>query len=551
MKNTKRFASIDDIKPLDVKDYYAFDCANAVDIIRKAIDDKKSFHIRGDYDNDGISSIAILILALTSLGANVEGRAPLRLSEGFGLSVSMIDEIEDGVVITVDNGIVAFDAAKKAKEKGLDLIITDHHLPKIDCAGTIILPEADCILNPHIQEIKGEPGFDFYDYCGAGIALKLSESLLGSDHPLMNKLYALAAIATVADVMPLIEDNRRIFIRGCEAMRQGDITDGLYQLLFLNKIEVNNLPVDIPAYLAITSETVGFKISPCINAASRLKDDGAKIALNCMLCDGDNAKARTVATELYELNEERKNLTSQEIAHIEAMLSEAGRLNDCPIVVYSPESLPGLIGLDSGKLCESRGVPAIVICGKDDRCKGSCRAPDGVNMKALLDAVADKLVQYGGHSGAAGLTIKEEDIDSFRESLISLCKAKGITRKTPDELYYDLSIKSSDISDTLDKVTYMAPFGECNPEPVFMITEFNPEDIRVLGGKHIKLTSQGITAIGFNMLDGEGVEIPGTVSILGTLGYNIFRGAATPQITIKAIYSSSGDELYKSKENIN
>ena len=192
---------------------YAFDLKNAVEIILQAIANGEKITIVGDYDVDGICAVAILVTALRENGVEPDVIFPLRFSEGFGVNLAMIDRIQSGLVITVDNGIAAIEAMAAAKEKGLKRIVTDHHEPVV-VDNKIILPDADCIINPHIERLTGRGGYDFHHYCGSGVSLKLGEALLeGKPAKTIGRLYTFAMIATVADVVPLVEDNRNIYIR--------------------------------------------------------------------------------------------------------------------------------------------------------------------------------------------------------------------------------------------------------------------------------------------------------------------------------------------------
>lgn len=515
---------------------YEFNCKNAPEIITNAIQSKQNITIIGDYDCDGVCATAILATALRELGAEPTLRLPLRFTEGYGMKASMVDEIESGLIITVDNGIAAHDAIRAARDKGLDIIITDHHLPTIK-NGEIVLPDADCIINPHLEEAKQEGGYTFYDYCGAGVALKIAEKLLGKDHAILDRLYAFAAIATVADVMPLVEDNRNIYIRGAKAISNGNITKGLQQLFELNKINYRDIPDGIAPHFILSGDIMGYKIGPCINAASRMADDGASRALDCILSDDSSMTAIQRAADLIDINEDRKELTNSESSLINEYIKTHGV--ECPVIIHLPDSGPGIIGLHAGKICEDYKTPAIVINGHGDKCKGSCRAPLGVNMKQMLDEVSDCMVTYGGHAGAAGLTIREDKIDELRERLQQYCRDNGIEPDTDDTQYYDLEIDECDFAAISFELQQLAPFGEGNPEPVFAVHFTAKEQPKILGGKHLKLNGENACAIGFNMATngetpsciGEGQEC----LLVGTIGYNCFRGNVTPQLSIQLI----------------
>lgn len=605
------------IKPsvLNTNHAYQFDVKNAPDLLLKAMIDGQRITVIGDYDCDGIfaSCISYLgfnrlknllslytapgtrasmpetmrnhlvsftqrvyncdanqahnILALSkATSSNVRIRIPLRYTEGYGMKESMVDEVNSGVLFTVDNGIAAAGAIQKANEKGLTTIVTDHHsLPVVKQTQTIngenvnintyVIPPAHCVVNPHMEETMNEPGhYDFYDYCGAGIALKIVESLLHPSDKNLEPLYAFAAIATVADVMPMTEDNRNIYLRGVQAIRDGNITPGLSALLEVSKINVKNLPDKFPAHALITTDIMGYTLGPKVNAPGRVGtahpasaegDRGAERSIRCMLAT-DARQARDLALELHEANENRKNISKEMQMKCEEIIALNHMENDCPLVVHIPECRAGVIGLVAGYLCEKYKVPSIVLNGEGDKCKGSARSPEGANMKAMLDEVQQYLIAYGGHPGAAGLTISEKSIDKFRNSLYNICKEWGITSQRVDTVQYDLEIDASDVEHNLEVLTHtLAPFGEQNPEPVFLVRNLGIKDAMVLGGKHLKLIGDGVAAIGFHMAEGDTfvnhVEQNPKCDVIGTLSYNCFRGEATPQVSIQNFVI--GDEI--------
>lgn len=545
---------------------YAFDFKNSIDLIEQAINNGEHITIVGDYDADGISATAILKLALSELGADVSYILPLRFTEGYSIKPGIVDRIDEGLVITVDNGIAALEAIQLAKDKGLSVLIIDHHLPVMK-NNEIVLPNADCIINPHVEDVAAElahskqTAYGYVDYCGAGLALKVSERLLEGkeyDPELIDRLYAFAAIATVADVMPMTGDNRNIFIRGTGAIVDGKTTDGLYVLVEENGIDIHSLPAGLPPYALITDYTCGFKLGPCFNGLSRLYDDGATRALKTILVDGNPERARRLVGEMIEANEKRKDIVEKEMALIDKVIRDNKMENDCPIIVYLPESGRGIMGLDAGKLTERYVTPSIVICGEDEICHGSCRSPEGIDMKAMLDCgqeiMKEKgyqgMLAYGGHKGAAGITIRREEIPVFREELMNLCSALGIHSLKTDDVFYDLSIRADDVAHNIDYIyQHLAPFGNGNPEPVFMIEDFQIDQIRLMGSnkQHIKLTDpNGVSAIAFNGAEHgipEGIAVGNTICVMGTLGVNIFRGEAYPQISVQLFCDENHREL--------
>ena len=554
-----------------VRDSYKCDVSDAVSIIKEAIENDEQITIIGDYDADGISATSILVMALREAGANPAYRLPLRFSEGYGMKPSMVEEIDSGLIITVDNGIASHSAIEAAKEKGLQVVVTDHHLPvsksEIVMDGSTLkrknyfdIPKADCVIDAHIQELQNDTEkFDFYDYCGAGIALKLAESLIGKNNPLMDKLYAFAAIATVADVVPLKGDNVNIFKRGIKAMAEGKITDGLYQLLVQNKIDVNSIPADCPPDVLLTGDVMGYTLGPCFNASSRLFDAGASEVVRCLLTDGNMFQATKRAQKLIEHNEERKQITDAEMAVVKKIMSDNHMENDCPIVLHIKDSKPGIIGLHAGRLCEEYQVPVIVLNGEKDCCKGSCRSPENAHMKHMLDAVSDILVAYGGHAGAAGLTICEDKIDEFRDRLKKYCVKNGIKSIKDTNTYYDISIDAKDVAAVLEKLyNELSPFGEGNPMPTFLVTDFHVTGAKVINGKtgtHLKLIGDEKASIINFHIDPE--KIPDNikeiidnksdsayVDVICQLNYDLFGGVAKPSLAAEIYWDSAEREKF-------
>ena len=602
------YNSILDINVPIVKDSYEFNTKNAPLEIIGSMLKGEAITIVGDYDADGVTASGVMFTGLNALkrllmapdarmkaylkeklgmsdddiknidpnkiaACKIKVRIPKRYSEGYGMKAPMIDEFAPGLIITVDNGISALEAVKAAKEKGFKVIVTDHHAVTRDENGDLILPDADCIINPHIEEALGLPGYDFYDYCGAGVALKLIEEMIGSEHPVMNTLYSYAAMGTTADVMPMLGDNRNIYNAGVNAIINKNTTLGVMALMAASGVSVDDyralcvsfktryasvLKKIFPSMsqqgadeffkrMALTSllsnETLGFSVAPRINAPGRIGtpqapdgDRGAERSLLCLLQNKDPVEARKLAEELSKANEDRKNVSKEMLMKCEACLAKMGMQNDCPIVAYLPDCKSGIIGLVAGDLCQKYGVPVIVFNGHGEACHGSARSPDGANIKALLDECRELLVAYGGHAGAAGITIDEKNIDLLRDKLRNICTREEIKPVVDGNKYYDVEIDAADVPDVAVILSALAPFGEGFPEPTFYIRNFNVREMRVLGSSHIKLTGDSCSAIGFGLADNPDnlkyVQNLKKCDLIGHINFNCFRGNATPQITI-------------------
>lgn len=504
----------------------------AADMIKEAIANKLTITIVGDYDADGVTASATLAYVLEKLGAKVKVRLPKRLSEGFGLSTKIVDEIDDGLVITVDNGIVAFDAVKLAKDKGLKVIITDHHL--LDESGE--LPMADIIIDPHIEGTA-----DFADYCGAGIAYKLAKELT-KDEVILKKISCFAAIGTICDVMPLVEENRLIVIEGLKNMVTYNCrTSGLYSLL--REVDLDR---------KIDEENIGFKIGPMINAAGRLYDDGAMKAFNVIVYDGPFKES--LGKELNEINEERKKIVADGMEKVTKNIQMNCLFGDYPLVIYEPGLSEGIVGILAGRLAEEKGVPTFVFTDSEnpDIYKGSARSAVGVHLKDLLDTVSDTLYKYGGHSEAAGVSVEASKFDDMIYAL-SENIPEPVNSADSSAIYYDLEINCSEVDGLITEMRKYAPFGEGNPKIRFKINQFDLSPryssfFKTMGDEeqHIKLFGNNMEAVGFNMtqkyLD---LGRPAHLNLIGTLSINYFMGRSSIQITLDDM-QDAGTKVEKS-----
>ena len=474
----------------------------------------KRISVFGDYDVDGIAATSILSLVFKHCGWNFTVRLPKRFSEGYGMSEAMIDEVDEGLIITVDNGITAIDAIKKAKEKGLMVIVTDHHLP--DASG--IIPDADIVIDPNA--IEGSA--DFKSYCGAGIAYKLAQEILGENHEMMPKLLGLAAIATVADVMPLVGENRFIVKNGLKTLvNRKDRTMGLGALM--DECKFGNY---------VSAKNIAFKIGPMLNAPGRLEDDGAMVSYNLLTSDSSYADATIKATTLSEMNETRKRAKDEGIKSLEQNMVDNCLFCESPLVLYEPGLLEGLVGILAGQFAEKYQVPCFVFTDSEnpDILKGSGRSYGGVNIKELLDHNAHLIHTYGGHAEAAGVSVERDKYYEFKDALV--CELAGSEIKVDNTLYYDLVIDASDIAKTLDELEKYAPYGEGNPEIVFYIKNFS-----VLGAKYmqegasVRLTGGSANAVCFGMgKQYQEMGEPKVVDLIGTLARNSFMSNISNQV---------------------
>lgn len=488
----------------------------------------------GDYDADGVCATGGLYLLLRELGAdNIHLRLPKRISEGYGLSEKIVDEIQEGVIITVDNGISAISAIKKAKEKGLVVLILDHHEPKME-NGTVILPDADLIVDPHVPDhliCKGNlTPSTFNGYCGAGLVYKLAQQLL-PETATLKKISAFAAIATIADVVPLIWDNRIIYHEGIKNIRNRCITPGLQCLV--NILQSDNI---------VTEGDIGFKLAPMLNAPGRLYDDGANIALQTLI-SGNYATASMMAQELHEINEQRKIKKEEAVTRAMQYIQNHNLSFDNPIVICDPQTEEGIVGLVAGTICESFHTSAIVFTKTEHGLKGSARASDYNNIKEALDTFhtlyPDILSIYGGHKGAAGLSIPESGFGVFQAEMQ---KIMGPSQPQSDTITYDISIDAGDILAVTSEIRQFAPFGEGNPPINVKIKHFktvplgngNNDFFMILNKGAAKFSGAGCDAIAFDMADKFQKEgCPTCMDLIGTLNFRTFMGKTKVQVEVQ------------------
>lgn len=459
----------------DTKEYKIKGTDKVVEKLKEAKEKNIPITIVGDYDCDGVSATSVLILLFRYMHIDYRYILPKRFKEGYGLKDTIVDRIDKGILITVDNGIVAFDAVKKAKDKGLYVIITDHHARHP--SGK--LPDADIIIDP--ATLPGTADYQYY--CGAGIAYKIAEEALGKKHPLLKKLSAIASFGTVADMVPLLGDNRKIVAAGLKNIfESGGRTMGMYKLL--DKMYIKN---------QMTSTDISFGVGPAINAAGRL--EGTQVSYTKFNEKGEEEEVTTIADatmgveiltnvykdfteaenavdDLVNINNARKRLKKEQFKIVMDYIDDNAMYGDAPMVVYCPGLHLGIVGILAGELTEKFGVPAIVLTDDPtniENIKGSARSIPRIDLKALLDKHADDMVTYGGHPGAAGLTIERSKLDEFREHLNEELYGEKFE---PEKLKYDLEIQEKDVESCLDELSKYGPFGQGNPEPLFLIRSF-------------------------------------------------------------------------------
>ena len=437
------------------------DVVIAVDIIKRKIQENKKIRIIGDYDVDGIISVFILYTALKKCGANVDYEIPDRIKDGYGINENIVKvAYDEGVdtIITCDNGISAIDQIQYAKDLGLTVIVTDHHdVPFIEEDGvrTFLSSQADAIINP--KQIECE--YKFKSICGAGVAFKLMEALyeeIGMDKEECYKLIEFVAIATVCDVVDLIDENR-IFVKNGLEMLNNSKNIGINALKKACGLEDKE----------ITAYHLGFVIGPCLNASGRL--DSAKKGLELLLME-DDEEAKNLAQEIVDLNDARKNMTKEGVDRAINIIDSTDINNDKILVVYIPDIHESLAGIVAGRVKEQYNKPTIILTKSEEGVKGSARSIEEYNMFEGLLACKELLDKFGGHPMAAGLSLQEDKVDELRIALNNKCELtdEDLTRKIMIDSSLPLEYLNLHL---IEELNVLEPFGKGNSKPVFGVRD--------------------------------------------------------------------------------
>lgn len=500
----------------------------AIDRIQFAIKNNEAIAIYGDYDVDGVTATALLVDALKHLNANVIGYIPNRFEEGYGLNPTALDDLKSKdikLVISVDCGIRSPNEALHAKNIGLDLIISDHHHPDGEN-----LPEAFAVINPKQHG-------DIYpdkDLAGVGIAYKIAEALFSVQEPIVNNLdwlLDLVALGTVADLAPLVGENRVLVKRGLKEMRQ-TTRQGLFSLAGVAEVPIRK----------ITAMHIGFMLGPRLNAAGRLKEALASFEL---LTTTDVFKAGQLAQQLDMQNKERQRITRE--MQITAEEMAVGDEPNAYLLFAADESFnSGVIGLAASRLTEKYYRPAVVASKGEEETRGSCRSIAEFHITDALDQCADLLVRHGGHAAAAGFTVKNENLAELVLRLKAVAEEKLSGTELKPTLTADAEVSLSEIRpEVYEKVLkYLEPTGYGNREASFVARNVRVKNSRTVGadGKHLKLTLEdeegyAHNAIGFRLGDWN-KHMPSHVDILFTYELNEYNGRVSYQLNLKDLKKS-------------
>ncbi|MGM0830506.1 MAG: single-stranded-DNA-specific exonuclease RecJ [Bacillota bacterium] len=498
------------------------DMKKATERIHKAIENGERILVYGDYDADGVSSTSVLMTVLRDLGAEVEFYIPNRFSEGYGPNEGAFrwaKEEEFTLIITVDTGISAVNEAKLAKELEIDLIITDHHEPGPE------LPPAFALIHPKVEGTT----YPFGELAGVGVAFKLAHALYGA---LPVHLLDLAAIGTIADLVPLRGENRLLAKRG------------IAQLRVSNRLGIKALcRIANAQQQEITEESIGFMIAPRINAVGRLGD--ADPAVDLMLTE-DAEEAKALAEEIDSLNKERQAIVSQMTEEAVEMVENDFPLYDNSVLVIGKEGWnPGVVGIVASRLVDKFYRPTIVLSFDSEKgtAKGSARSIAGFDLFKNLSTCRDILPHFGGHPMAAGMTLQLDDVAQFRNRLNELAS----TELTEDDFIpvtqLDASVTVDEISvESIEKLQLLAPFGMHNPKPKWIIDNVSIEHYKKIGSaqNHLKLVlaDKGVQldGVGFGLGELADHMTPfSNASVIGELSINEWNNRKKPQVFLQDV----------------
>ncbi len=503
------------------------DMAVAVERIRAAVAAAQRICVHGDYDVDGICATVLAVLVLRELGADVEWHLPSRFEEGYGVNGNTLERLAAegcGLVLTVDCGITAVDEVRRARELGLDVIVTDHHR-----AG---------------DELPDCPVVATKELCGTGVAFKLGQALLGADSEVLRRHLDLVALATIADVVPLLGDNRSLTIAGLRALARTQ-KPGLQALMRVAHVD--------PA--TVDTGQVGFRLAPRINAAGRLGHPRAALEL---LLTEDADEARRLADRLEELNRDRQAVEDKILRAAVAQVEEwpEAKRRRKAYVVWGEDWHEGVIGIVASRLVERYHRPVVLLAGGEGPWKGSGRSISSFDLHGALRECGQFLERFGGHRAAAGLSILPEFVEPFADAFAA--QAEGLL--TPDDLLPTTVVdavlpRGAKLTlDLCEELRRLAPFGLGNPEVTLLAAGCELGELATVGdGKHLRFRVQrdGRDA-GGAIAFGQGTQLDryrrvGRYDVAFRLQENRWNGTVAPQLVVRRVFDSDDrfDELYE------
>src|SRR6266496_3434848 len=509
------------------------DMAGAVQRIRTAIAAGKRICVHGDYDVDGICATVLAVLVLRELGAEVEWHLPSRFDEGYGVSGQTLERLAEegcGLVLTVDCGITAVDEVRRARELGLEVIVTDHHRPGDE------LP--DCPI------VATRPSdYPFQELCGTGVVYKLGQALLGAESEVLRRHLDLVALATIADVVPLVGENRSLAIAGLRTLARTQKL-GLRALMKAAGVD--------PA--AVDAGKVGFRLAPRINAAGRLGDPRAALEL---LLTEDADEARRLADRLEELNRDRQAVEDKILRAAIAQVEEwpEAKRRRRAYVVWGEDWHEGVIGIVASRLVERYHRPVVLIAGTEGLWKGSGRSIPSFDLHGALAACSTFLERFGGHRAAAGLSIVPDRVEPFAEAFAA--QAEGLLG--PEDLVRATVVdavlpRGSKLTlELCEELRALAPFGLANPDVTLLAPGCELGELATVGdGKHLRFRvhRDGRDA-GGAIAFGQGTSLDryrriGRYDVAFRLQENHWNGTVAPQLIVRQVFDADDrfDELY-------
>lgn len=521
----------------------------AVKRIESAIKAREKILIHGDYDCDGVTATVIMVEVIKKLGGeNVSYFIPSRFDTGYGFHPSAVDKAAKGgvtLIITVDCGITAFDAVNRARELNIDIIITDHHEPELQDINKFdqaaySLPNAYCIINPKVagrhpiiegssQNLRAASSLS-----GAGVALLLGIELFSGDWKQIYDIIEIAALGTIADVVPLTLDNRIIVKEGLKRIGRSS-RPGITQLMEISGVG------DKGNYRSKT-ETFSFSIIPRINAAGRMGDANSVVKL---LTTNSHDEAKGLAIWLNDLNIKRQRVESDVLeAAIDVYSHLEGADRDRAIIIADEDWHEGVLGIVASKIVDRYDMPAFVLNIKDGIAKGSGRSIPNLDILKCLKHCSEYLMQFGGHKQAAGLKLKASDIGRFRDCLNEYIDNTFEVDELVTTLNIDYNVGFKEINlELMSEFSRMQPFGYSNPEPLLGARRLRPSNLQIVGRNHLKMrlaqNGTSVDAIGFGLGDNLKWIKDGVIDAVFTPTINEWNGTKTVQLNIKDLRPSN------------
>lgn len=520
----------------------------AVERLGKAIAENQKILVYGDYDVDGTTAIALVYSFLRDRQANVDYYVPNRYTEGYGVSEKGIQWAIDNsfqLIITLDCGIKANKTIGMAKEAGIDVIVCDHHN-----AGDV-LPQAFAILDPK----RPDCNYPFKELSGCGVGFKLLEAYCITYHlPLKSNLYCYrdyVAISIAADIVPITDENHNLMYYGLKKMEQKPLPSiqtmlincGLISLSYdengFEKISVKNNELSV--------SSIVFKIAPKINAAGRMND--ARDAIRLLLAENEQDALQYLVTidQLNANRKEKEKIICEEA--LEIIENDTNYQNKSTNVLYKADWHKGVVGIAAAKIIESYYKPTIVLCGEGEVISGSARSVEGFDLYSAINSCSDLLTAFGGHTHAAGLSMKKENLEEFSYRFDTYVAAHLLENQKQPTIFIDSEITLDDInSQFYEQIHYLAPFGPQNMDPVFVIKNIPIESHSYMGSDktHLRLyfkeQSNTICAVGFfmaNLLEEKNIHDGDYIDICFTVSKNIFRDTISYQLMLKDFKKSN------------